>query len=107
LKSPLPACGERSDGIEDDIRVRGTLRESECVESSPHPRPSLRSGLDLSPQAGRGKKSATHLNGLPAPTMRGMDAPLNHIAIAVVIVGVVVGVGIAIIAIVIPVEAIA
>jgi hypothetical protein len=51
--------------------------------------------------------SAAHLNGLPAPTMRGMHAPLNHIAIAVVIVGVVVGVGIAIIAIVIPVEAIA
>src|SRR6185295_293626 len=25
---PRPACGERSDGIEDDIRVRGTLRES-------------------------------------------------------------------------------
>src|SRR5882757_6913307 len=24
LLLPLPACGERSDGIEDDIRVRGT-----------------------------------------------------------------------------------
>ncbi len=32
----------------------GTLRESECVESPPHPKPSLRSGFDLSPHAGRG-----------------------------------------------------
>jgi peptide/nickel transport system ATP-binding protein len=39
LSSPLPARGERSDGIEDAIRVRGTIRESELVESPPHPGP--------------------------------------------------------------------
>jgi len=39
----------------DAIRVRGSLRESECVESPPHPKPSLRYGFDLSPQAGRGE----------------------------------------------------
>src|SRR5580692_8738553 len=33
--SPRPACGERSDGIEDDIRVRGTI---------PHPNPLPASG---------------------------------------------------------------
>jgi hypothetical protein len=37
--------------------VRGTLRESERVDSPPHPKPSLRFGFDLSPQAGRGKGS--------------------------------------------------
>jgi len=36
----------------------GTLRDSECVESPPHPKPSLRFGFDLSPQAGRGKEAA-------------------------------------------------
>jgi hypothetical protein len=44
FKSPLPACGERSDGIEDAIRVRGTIRESECLESPPHPDPFPASG---------------------------------------------------------------
>jgi hypothetical protein len=60
LGSPLPACGERSDVIADDIRVRGTLRESECVESRPNPKPSLRFGFDLSPQARRGEKEPLH-----------------------------------------------
>ena len=39
---PRPACGERSDRIEDAIRVRGTLRiltASEFVEAAPHPDP--------------------------------------------------------------------
>jgi hypothetical protein len=36
-----------------EVRVRGTLRESECVESPRRAKPSLRSGFDLSPQAGR------------------------------------------------------
>ncbi|RXG87197.1 hypothetical protein EAS62_36335 [Bradyrhizobium zhanjiangense] len=43
--SPLPACGERTDRIEDAIRVRGTLRESNCHRpcgDSPSPRPSPR-----------------------------------------------------------------
>jgi hypothetical protein len=39
------------------IRVRGPLRGSEYVESPPHPKPSLRFGFDLSPQAGRGERS--------------------------------------------------
>src|ERR1700730_9394784 len=34
---PRPACGERSDGIENHLRVRGTIREPEPVESPPHP----------------------------------------------------------------------
>jgi hypothetical protein len=37
--TPLPACGERSDGIEDDIRVRGTRSEFECVERGGGGRP--------------------------------------------------------------------
>src|ERR1700754_2589435 len=41
----------------DAIRVRGTFRETECVESPPHPKPSLRYGFDLSPQAGRGEEA--------------------------------------------------
>jgi peptide/nickel transport system ATP-binding protein len=44
LSSPLPACGERSDGIEDAIRVRGTIRESELAESPSHPGPLPASG---------------------------------------------------------------
>ncbi|MEA2345669.1 MAG: peptide/nickel transport system ATP-binding protein ddpF [Thermoanaerobaculia bacterium] len=39
LSSPLPARGERSDGIADDIQVRGPIRESELVEKPPHPDP--------------------------------------------------------------------
>jgi len=53
LSLPLPA-GERSTRIVRCAAGEGTLRESECVESPPHPKPSLRSGFDLSPQAGRG-----------------------------------------------------
>src|SRR6185295_7854857 len=36
LSSPLPARGERPDGIADAIRVRGILPESESVETPPH-----------------------------------------------------------------------
>src|SRR6201989_1190443 len=36
-------------------------RESSAVESPPHPKPSLRSGFDLSPQAGRGKRGRRFL----------------------------------------------
>ena len=39
---PLPACGERSPRFA--RRVRGTLRESERVESPPHPDPLPASG---------------------------------------------------------------
>jgi cytochrome c oxidase assembly protein subunit 15 len=52
--SPLAGRGRLASS--DASRVRGTLRESECVENPPHPKPSLRSGFDLSPQAGRGAK---------------------------------------------------
>jgi hypothetical protein len=54
-----PLAGRGRIASSDAIRVRGTLRESECVESPPHPKPSLRSGFDLSPQAGRGKEAAS------------------------------------------------
>src|ERR1700756_3802468 len=43
--SPLPACGERSDCIEDAIRVRGALRESNSHlprGEPPSPQPSPR-----------------------------------------------------------------
>ena len=43
--SPRPACGERSDRIEDAIRVRGTLRGFICHHlrgDSPSPQPSPR-----------------------------------------------------------------
>jgi hypothetical protein len=33
----------------------GPIREHECVRETPHPKPALRSGFDLSP-AGRGEK---------------------------------------------------
>src|SRR5436305_10292193 len=42
LGSPRPACGERSDC--EAIRVRGTIRESECVETPPRPDPLPASG---------------------------------------------------------------
>src|ERR1700688_1321579 len=35
--SPRPVCGERSDC--EAIWVRGTLRETECLERAPHPNP--------------------------------------------------------------------
>ena len=44
LSPPLPARGERSDGIADAIRVRGPIRESELAESPPHPDPLPASG---------------------------------------------------------------
>jgi hypothetical protein len=44
LATPLPARGERSDHITDGIRVRGHLRESELVETPPHPDPLPASG---------------------------------------------------------------
>jgi hypothetical protein len=37
VRSPRPACGERSDRAA--IRVRGALRESEPDERAPHPNP--------------------------------------------------------------------
>src|ERR1700722_10109572 len=47
---PRPACGERSDGIADAIRVRGPLRESNAWIEPPPP--------TLSPRrAGRGRSS--------------------------------------------------
>jgi peptide/nickel transport system ATP-binding protein len=48
--SPLPARGERSDGIAAAIRVRGPVRESGRVETPPHPGPLPASGE-------RGKKA--------------------------------------------------
>jgi hypothetical protein len=42
FESPRPACGERSDCAA--IRVRGTIRACECVESPPHPDPLPASG---------------------------------------------------------------
>jgi peptide/nickel transport system ATP-binding protein len=44
ISSPLPARGERSDGIEDAIRMRGAIRESESVERPPRPDPLPASG---------------------------------------------------------------
>jgi hypothetical protein len=35
--SPLPACGERSD--REAVRVRGRIRETEHLETPPHPNP--------------------------------------------------------------------
>src|SRR5207253_8291392 len=60
-----PLAGRGRIASSDAIRVRGTIRESECVESPPHPKPALRSGFDLSPQAGRGDRT------------RPMNAPLK------------------------------
>src|SRR5437868_12439260 len=61
--SPLPACGERPDGIADDIRVRGTLLALALAlaDSPPHPDRILTMRSDLSPQAGRG-------DGVPLPS---------------------------------------
>jgi hypothetical protein len=50
-----PLAGRGRIASPDAIRVRGILRESVCMESPPHPKPSLRFGFDLSPQAGRGE----------------------------------------------------
>src|SRR6185295_2494147 len=44
----------------------GLSARPECVESPPHPKPSLRSGFDLSPQAGRGK-GASNAGALDLP----------------------------------------
>jgi peptide/nickel transport system ATP-binding protein len=44
MSSPLPARGERSDGIADANRVRGPIGESEPGESPPHPDPLPASG---------------------------------------------------------------
>src|SRR6202035_3757757 len=57
--SPRPACGERSDGIEDAIRVMGIIRESESVESPPHPNPLRASFARLGPASGE-RKIAVH-----------------------------------------------
>jgi hypothetical protein len=47
-------------------RVRGPIRESERLERPPHPTFSLRSKVDLSPQAGRGK-SGDSMRSSPIP----------------------------------------
>src|SRR5216684_8878405 len=69
--SPRPACGERSDG--EAIRVRGTLREHEPVESpltiadASHRRSSIKNG---------GRRPPT-----PSPRKRGegeVAPPLHH-----------------------------
>jgi hypothetical protein len=52
--SPLPE-GERSTRIVRCAAGEGTVRESELRGETPHPKPALRSGFDLSPP-GRGEK---------------------------------------------------
>jgi hypothetical protein len=54
LSSPLPA-GERSTRIVRCAAGEGTFRKSELHGETPHPKPALRFGFDLSP-AGRGEK---------------------------------------------------
>src|SRR5205807_364430 len=62
----IPSEAKRSDGI----RVRGRHRESEPVDAPPHPTCfaalTLRSQVDLSPQAGRGG-SKRHGRAPPSP----------------------------------------
>ena len=53
-----PLAGRGRIASPDAIRVKGNLRESAHVENPPHPKPTLRSGFDLSPQAGRGEGAA-------------------------------------------------
>ena len=48
----FPLAGRGRIASSDAIRVRGSLRESECVESAPRPKPSLRYGFDLSRKRG-------------------------------------------------------
>jgi hypothetical protein len=66
-----PRCGERSRASCE--RVRGTLERLGVADSPPHPDTSLRSVLDLSPQAGRGEPPAS-LVATP-PRSRGGHAP--------------------------------
>jgi hypothetical protein len=54
LSSPLPA-GERSTRIVRCAAGEGTFRKPELRGETPHPKPALRSGFDLSPP-GRGEK---------------------------------------------------
>ena len=66
---PLPACGQRSAAERSEgRRVRGRVRESVPADPPPHPTCvaplTLRSQVDLSPQAGRGETSELASNSL-------------------------------------------